>query len=85
MGFEGSQQGGRRPPNQENNLRRYDVNDLWYNSPSSKKKPISAMYVFNNLQNLVNNIEEPTFNTLIWAEILYYKVCIKFQTTHGFY
>jgi hypothetical protein len=85
MGFEGSQQGGRRPPSQENNLRRYNVTDLWYNSPSSKKKHISAMYVFNNLQNLVNNIEEPTFNTLIWAEILYYKVCIKFQTTHGFY
>jgi len=83
MGFEGSQQGGRRPPNQGNNMRRYNVNDLWYNSPSSKKKHVSAMYVFNNLQNLVNNTEEPTINTLIWAEILYYKVCTKFQTTHG--
>ena len=84
--FEGSQQGGRRPPNQGNNMRRYIVNEdlwLWYNSPSSKKKHVSAMYVFNNLQNLVNNTEEPTINTLIWAEILYYKVCTKFQTTHG--
>ncbi|MFM8588289.1 MAG: hypothetical protein ACKOBX_08100 [Bacteroidota bacterium] len=81
--FEGSQQGGRRPPNQGNNMRRYNVNDLWYNSPSSKKKYLNAMYVFNNLQNLVNNTEEPTINTVIWAEILYYKVCTKFQTNHG--
>jgi len=83
MGFEGSQQGGRRPPNQENNLRRYNVTDLCYNSSSSKNKPISAMFQFNNLQNLVNNTELPTFNTLIWAEILYYKVCTEFQSTHG--
>jgi len=83
MGFEGSQQGGRRPPNQENKLRRYNVTDLRYNSLSSKNKRISSMFQFNNLQNLVNNIELPTFNTLIWAEILYYKVCTEFQSSHG--
>ena len=36
-----------------------------------------------DLGNLVNNTEEPTLNTLIWAEILYYKVCTKSQTIHG--